>query len=558
MDLNGQGIGDITVDDNDDTIIDTPSSRSAAPYSPEYTAPYTPGYSMATSVPQQSTGDKTWTITSERGVPNMFGNGIDRYDGDIKKISTTMNTISTYAPSKRSDVDQFLNYTHFPVLIKHMSTMEYTVLQGVCIVATSDDLEALPNLDWEANWVKLERYGMPKVFLDDAKIVDSEAALSATITSLTNSRSRLNAGSKYVRIWFDIVTSEMRKGGSNPNIAISGPSLGLSVFAACNGLAPMFYTGFTRNLSPYYKRVNTFVRGDGNMRGHIEPIDVPSLNRDDTVENVDGLPLKIQFALANNMPIVIPHVSTLNQSLSKLLAKVPIDTLRADSGTAFEIDNVRAKRPYMVAMGQLFWTYEHQLCGMTFGENFAPVILCSTLTETILSCTDTTWLALDISGQCAKFLSISNTALSRNLDITEESHDKFAAHVKMLRENRKKIMEDRTLNLDSKFNKLLEMNQEVINLQKEIKKQKQKEQRDKMMESQTEKFEKYNPKGSQVYRSGMKTIERIKEGPATRRPPAKRKPTVRTISKKAKPRTVEKRQSARKASFLSTAKRGRE
>ncbi|MHA2023286.1 MAG: hypothetical protein ACTSWQ_06460 [Candidatus Thorarchaeota archaeon] len=441
-----------------DTEMDSPPHLSGLPSNPS---------TVSNSVTQNRIDSDKGSIFGVKYVHGQFSYASILYNTDdwnknnghfTEGVTLGTSTLIKSKSSISSIVGTSFNFTFFPVIFTDRQTMEYTVRAGVCfsVNCVGEHAKIKPTLEWQSEWMDLSRHGMGNVNVDVSRIQDSEASMSAVVTAVTNARGRLMSNSyadsptpqsQQVYIWFDIIDVGLAQQDiSNPLYQISGPSLGLATFAACNGLAPCFYSGFTRNVSPYLKRVHRQVGSD-----KVSTVsNVPVINRDDTVETVEGLPLKIEFALSHGFPIAIPHLSTLNLELTKVLADVPASSYQSGYIGNFGV-NISAerfqRRPYMLSMGQFFWSYEHQLCGMNFDSNkFAPIILCSTLTETCMSCLhhDFKWIGTNLSQSVHNYMQISIDALRMNMQ--GDAKTQMDAHNKL---NALRVMRNNILGSDA-------------------------------------------------------------------------------------------------------------
>lgn len=125
---------------------------------------------------------------------------------------------------------------------------------------------------------------------------------------------------------------------------IAGASFGLALAACILGSAPVAYTGFVKKMPSGYFDNNYDNTGNSSGFALIKrdysydetvPLDnhgkrprivdiggIPAMHVNDIVEDVQMLPVKIAFCAANAFPLVIPHKSTYNQNLQKLLVNL--------------------------------------------------------------------------------------------------------------------------------------------------------------------------------------------------------------------------------------------
>lgn len=109
-------------------------------------------------------------------------------------------------------------------------------------------------------------------------------------------------------LWFADVTESPQLQMSG----IRGPSLGLAVAAAIAGCPPFVYTGYIKRAG--YSAVGSY-HEEGRTRRTLFDVAKP----DDIIESVQDLDIKIASAMASSRVLIIPHVSSLNTPLVKVI-----------------------------------------------------------------------------------------------------------------------------------------------------------------------------------------------------------------------------------------------
>lgn len=260
----------------------------------------------------------------------------------------------------------------------------------------------------QTRFMSLTNYGIANVYVDLNRItsVGSLASIicacSYSMRSIQQYTGELQEGYSNIYILLDVLpnSGEAHSDVNHVMYRINGPSMGLAVFAALNGLNPLcMYTGYIRSVSPYFKAsVNsgtesdpfTFEYNAADKTGSPNIMNFNrTYNRDDIIETVDQLPYKIRFCIENKITICIPHVGSLNQSLGELIRGMNMpnrESLTYLNGEGVTAQAVRHTQPRDVrSYGMSIYSYGHYLAGMTDVKAFMRVILCSTLTEAVIS-----------------------------------------------------------------------------------------------------------------------------------------------------------------------------
>lgn len=180
-----------------------------------------------------------------------------------------------------------------------------------------------------------------KVYVDSSLIGDAHCARSI-VASLENSSIRAES---YVYMFAE-VTEEIRKEINLPfnktdDHKISGASLGMAVFAACQGWPSILYTGYTSFILPGYKIQNNSAYSQAARAGKPVPeywkgtapgkatfnhgVEVYSdsyvrmAKQIDFVDTVQDLPYKMLLAVFHKIPIIVPMAGPLGETTAKFI-----------------------------------------------------------------------------------------------------------------------------------------------------------------------------------------------------------------------------------------------
>lgn len=210
----------------------------------------------------------------------------------------------------------FINYARFPTVLRYRSqqkqfTAPVSMIVGYSSFKPSENKNGQVGvLPHNAKWteVKLQPNAGSnqtiQVFVDSVLVGDESCWLSI-LASLENS---YPVNGTYIWFYPEVNDEYFAHGaifGHPSNCKITGASLGMAVFAAVSGWAPVFYTGYIKYIQPGKVLSRpTFSREGVNVAAQYDVQQVfKQLNFVDTVRDI---PMKIALALACGGVIIFP------------------------------------------------------------------------------------------------------------------------------------------------------------------------------------------------------------------------------------------------------------
>lgn len=279
--------------------------------------------------PQFMTAPNAYTVAfGELTAPGLArGQGIIARDG----VTGRREFWEDIVRAEPQEDGNFYNFTYFPVVYSNGAQTNCAMFMS-CYASFEPTPEMVGH---RPMWSTYKLQGNASCLIDVSTIADNNATLSL-MSAIEMTRPRPGS-----YIW--LARAFMRKDVDSVPIAdpprIAGASFGLSLAACIMGGSPIAYTGFVKKMPSGFLDNNydndqdtsgfSLVKADIVKMGpvsregqygrgaQIEAVKAMHVN--DIVEEVQMLPIKIAFCKANRFPLVIPHKSTYNQSLDKLL-----------------------------------------------------------------------------------------------------------------------------------------------------------------------------------------------------------------------------------------------
>jgi hypothetical protein len=266
----------------------------------------------------------------------------------------------------------FCHHVYFPAVRADLKAQKY-LGAGFALVYSSFR-PTLSELGHNAAWnlfTLTAAAGGSRVYVDLALIGGSVDSLRSLVTAINTVRP-----ADYSHIY--VVDCSTIK-ADDMITQINGASLGLAVAAAVLHAPQVLYTGYLRKLPGYGvvgdRKVNT---GYPNyLRNKIPPPENQpgweAVKTDDVIEDVQMIGPKMMFALANNVPLVIPHKTTFNSAMASVVDRLEKTTLRDRSPSMF-----------VAKYAQLAYSTTEADQGYSYSSLMSPILLATTLPEAIM------------------------------------------------------------------------------------------------------------------------------------------------------------------------------
>lgn len=266
----------------------------------------------------------------------------------------------------------FCHHVYFPAVRADLKAQKY-LGAGFALVYSSFR-PTLSELGHNAAWnlfTLTAAAGGSRVYVDLALIGGSVDSLRSLVTAINTVRPA-DYSHIYVVDCSTIKTDDMIT-------QINGASLGLAVAAAVLHAPQVLYTGYLRKLPGYGvvgdRKVNSGYP-EYNRGKQPPPSGQPgweAVKTDDVIEDVQMIGPKMMFALANNVPLVIPHKTTFNSAMASVVDRLEKTTLRDKSPSMF-----------VAKYAQLAYSTTEADQGYSYSSLMSPILLATTLPEAIM------------------------------------------------------------------------------------------------------------------------------------------------------------------------------
>lgn len=256
---------------------------------------------------------------------------------------------------------EFMNYTFFPSVIRHGSSV--TCLSYVAMYTSKDPTKLLPE-GHAPDFVKVQTAGDTPVTIHVDRTHLGDDSTKAAVISAINAGNP--AAGSYL-CFFPFVSKDQYYGKRSKDgpksWAIHGASLGLAMFAAMRGFPSIHYTGYINRLEPNMRINKDYDKEEGNQTADALVAISQSFN---IVENVSLLPYKMEYAMRKGFPLCIPFSTSYQQPLSKVMADPNLWR------SHFQIGMAASKNIFTLSRAADGEAYAHSgttiLCGVTAND----------------------------------------------------------------------------------------------------------------------------------------------------------------------------------------------
>ena len=248
----------------------------------------------------------------------------------------------------------WLNYHYFPAIVYNPKANQWQVEMYAVFYSSFKPTNEL--VGHEARWIETGvKLTGASVNLDARLIGNLDAQLS--VLSALNIARPTHAS----YIWISNMGLPNALNFDPAPLPIRGASLGLAMALAILFAPPVASTGFVKKLAPNVARITRSDEGGFLMD--------PAAHADDLVEEVQGLGLKMGYAVEKDFPLIIPHKTSLNQPVREIMQRQ-----NKSSGKQLLLVNYAPYAYSTVEMDQ----------GQPYSGRKAPILLATTLPEAII------------------------------------------------------------------------------------------------------------------------------------------------------------------------------